>query len=510
MGLRDRAARYRRQIIGDKLENLEELYEGKILRRSDLIELKIAINKKLEEYTSFVQRNKENRRSILDVIKKLHSSFKIDELIQITLSIFLEQFHISSVAVYTIDNQTAKIIGQQGFVRLQEFQISSPFVDQLSHDESMIDIKGLKEYNEEYTVLSVGEAKSLIPMKGKEEVVGFIAIGTDYFSQDIGDEERQLFYTVASIIGIEIENATLYQKLDKNCKELSALLEISKIVNTENRVDRVIELVLETLTSGFDVTGIALITGKDDGYVVGGSVGCLIKSPQYELNASEKQMMEQNSVGWVEINPALKKEDSQIEKELFAPLSAGGKTAGALIITEFNRRKVERGLAENINLFSIIASLVSPAIVLSGSMNEIRESFSDPLNPVLERMNQAMHKAKSGGMDITFAMMSLSNFQKYIELYSGEKSRNMLETLFEKIRSIMPVGTQCIRYTLSRMLFILPAMSESDVDDFKDFVIASVKTVFKSETEVEIAAQILTSKYPQQSEESVVLLSMLE
>ena len=29
MGLRDRAARYRRQIIGDKLENLEELYEGK-------------------------------------------------------------------------------------------------------------------------------------------------------------------------------------------------------------------------------------------------------------------------------------------------------------------------------------------------------------------------------------------------------------------------------------------------------------------------------------------------
>ena len=476
-----------------------------------MIELKIAINKKLEEYTSFVQRNKENRRSILDVIKKLHSSFKIDELIQITLSIFLEQFHISSVAVYTIDNQTAKIIGQQGFVRLQEFQISSPFVDQLSHDESMIDIKGLKEYNEEYTVLSVGEAKSLIPMKGKEEVVGFIAIGTDYFSQDIGDEERQLFYTVASIIGIEIENATLYQKLDKNCKELSALLEISKIVNTENRVDRVIELVLETLTSGFDVTGIALITGKDDGYVVGGSVGCLIKSPQYELNASEKQMMEQNSVGWVEINPALKKEDSQIEKELFAPLSAGGKTAGALIITEFNRRKVERGLAENINLFSIIASLVSPAIVLSGSMNEIRESFSDPLNPVLERMNQAMHKAKSGGDGYHIRDDEPFELPRSISSYIRAKRAGICWKHFlKKIRSIMPVGTQCIRYTLSRMLFILPAMSESDVDDFKDFVIASVKTVFKSETEVEIAAQILTSKYPQQSEESVVLLSMLE
>ena len=317
---------------------------------------------------------------------------------------------------------------------------------------------------------------------------------------------------MASLTGIALDNARLYSELDKRYQELSTLYKVSNVINSSDDYDLVLGLILETITTGFGVKKAILLSREEEIYIVNETVGLdsSVKGTEINLTNTENKMMEDNITGILEINPDITPFAGDLARCLFVPLRSVAAKVGAVVILEFENYSIHPDNTDIINLFAIIASQIAPPVFMTRMIKEEKTRIQDPFTPLVDLINKEIEKVENFGMDITFGMLKLGNFNKYIEFYGGGKAFLKFDGLSVKIRKELPETVKPVRYGSNRILFIMPAVAPTDFDDIKETILTVSQNHFKDDQEVDIGLDFLSVKYPDETEDKFAILSRIE
>ena len=84
------------------------------------------------------------------------------------------------------------------------------------------------------------QSSYIIPLKSKDRIVGTMGV-QQRTPRDLLPEDIDLFTNIGNQIGVAIENATLFSKLQQRTEALSALNSVSQTVNQTLELDRVLQ-----------------------------------------------------------------------------------------------------------------------------------------------------------------------------------------------------------------------------------------------------------------------------
>ena len=512
MGLREKASRYRIGKNEDIIENFDILFAGKTLTQSELLEIKTEIKSRISEITSILDRKLIDMNTLFEIGKELNSTLLVDDLLQIVIFTLMGQFQVFDVAIFFIHDSRAELHAQKGFTELPGFEFSSKFIEYVGSNDIALAVDELLDYPDEYTHLFNAGATLVIPVKGKNRLMGMIFLGAKMNTEKFTGEEKSFTYTLASLAGIAIDNARLYSELDKRYQELSTLYKVSNVINSSDDYDLVLALILETITTGFGVKKALVISHDDDIYRIVETVGMdsSLKGTEINFTNTENKMMDDNVTGILDINPDLSQHAADFLRCLFIPLKSVAAKVGAILIFEFEHYSIHPENTDLINLFSIIASQIAPPVFMTKLMKLEKEKIQDPFTPLLDLINKEIEKVENFGMDITFGMLKLTNFNKYIEFYGGGKAFQKFDALAGKIKKDLPPEVKPVRYGSNRILFIMPALAQTDFDDVRDNILVTSKSFFKDDQEVDIGIDFLSVKYPDDTEDKYAILSRIE
>ena len=277
-------------------------------------------------------------QTIFEIGKEINSTLHLQELMQIIIFTVMGQFRISDVAIFTISGNGARLIEKKGFAGLDSIPSDALFSSFLNNLKSTASIEDLKEFKEAYNLLTGVKAGLAVPIKNRDKLTGVIILGRkDGESADYSHEESDFVFTVASLSGIAIENARLYEALEKKLWELSSLYEISKVINSSDDYQSVLELITETITTGFGVREAVLLSFEDSNPVVRKVIGMsenLLNSPLI-FNQEEENLFLSNCAGILNVPARIQELGAEGSNYLFMPLISSGTKIGAIFIFKF-------------------------------------------------------------------------------------------------------------------------------------------------------------------------------
>ncbi|MFN4216914.1 MAG: GAF domain-containing protein [Brevinematales bacterium] len=441
-------------------------------------------------------------QTLLEINKELGATLKSDELLQILLFTLMGQFQLSEVAIYQKEEKSYFLAQQQGMENIER-RIDSGI-------ESLFSQGLVRNFMGEGYFSSLSKPCLLVPLLSKNGWNGFLLLGPRG-EGNYQQEDYHFIEAVASLAGSALENAHLYtslqkayQNLDRKLKQLSALYEISTLINSSDDFDLITSLLQETLATGFGVTSSFLLAfqqGKTriascyqtEGFQVDQIYSL---SPEEEACFADNQPKLISSSSWSKV------------PYIFLPLSTVKRRVGALVITSMDNRPVSTVDTETLNLLAIIASQIAPPILLSQWIRE--KSVHNPFENLYITLRTEAQKAKEFGVGMTLLYLKLNNLVKYPEFYSEEQTLSLLHTFEHKIvDSFSSSLSQWIHYDLERFLFIFTGIPSSDVEAMVETLHQLVAEVFSHQGEIPVQVQTSLASYPDEGESLLPYLTKL-
>ncbi len=513
MGLKEKAFRFRNEKQYSLYPWLQKLGIGSTITQNTYDEVNNSIQQTIQKVTDKLDKKLIDMQTLFEIGRELSSTLSVNDLIQIIIFTLIGQYQISDVAVFSIEKHQAKSIGKRGFSSLENFKLEDPFIDLLSDSNRTLSIEDIEIATDNSLYLTKQRCKNIIPMKGKDNLIGFILLGDRLTNAPLSEEDQHFTYTLSTLAGVSLETASLYERLDRKYNELSALYEISKVINSAQETDLVLDLIKETLSTGFGVkNGCILLKGSKDSWTISRvfSDNNDLKDQIYVLTAEEQLSLEDNKVEILSENKIFDSLPPSSENELFIPLFSVKNTLGAIVITDFDNYILHPENVELMNLFSIIASQISPPILMSQLIQKESTNVQDPYTPVVSAIQSAIDSAKRYKLDASFLKLSLQPYKTYIKLSKDSESVNPIETFVEDLSKLKREEDTIIRLSASSFLFILPAIAPTDIEDIRENVEQLLAKTFNQSNEIKLMCEWKTSRYPDAGTSASYLLNLLE
>jgi putative nucleotidyltransferase with HDIG domain len=171
-------------------------------------------------------REKVNASLMLQRLSKTTASLlDLDKVTQIILSELVETMHIGHAAIFIKRNKdnSFHLYAEKGAPKIPslEFSHDHPVVKWISQQDQILS-KNILNVNpifkamwkNELEYLNEFPAQLLIPLKSKEELVGFIIVGSKRSAQAYSHDDEVTLSTLANQTAVIIENARLYEDLE--------------------------------------------------------------------------------------------------------------------------------------------------------------------------------------------------------------------------------------------------------------------------------------------------------
>lgn len=431
-------------------------------------------------------------QTLLEVNKELSATLNNEELLQILLFTLMGQFQLSQIAIYQKKDTSYQLAQQQGLDTIDtmiEGGIEKFFSGGIYRD---FDGAGFFQ--------RLSEKFVLVPLSSKHGWNGFLLLGQkgdgEYSTDDI-----HFIEAVASLTGSALENAHLYsslrkayEDLDRQLRQLSALYDISTLINSSDDFDLITSLLQETLATGFGVSASLLLAFHGDKVKVAKSyqISEFVSDQLYLLSPEEESSFSDNQPKIIFSSSWLKK------PYIFIPLSTVKRRVGALVVTSLENGDVSNVSKETLNLLAIIASQIAPPLLLSQWIQE--KSLYNPFESVFHLLRSEAQKAKEFGVGMSLLYVKFTNLARYPEFYSEEQTLALVQALEHKMRDAFPSLSQWIHYDLERFLLIFTGVPSSDVESYVDTLHSLVGEVFSHQGDIPIQLQTALASYPEEGE----------
>ncbi len=104
MGLRKKAQKYLELLISDRLDKLEEIYEGQNLTKEELIEIKNLIAKKIFQSERELDRKIDLLEDILSMSKSLQALKSREQMVDFLIKKLKENFCVKKALLFSFEN----------------------------------------------------------------------------------------------------------------------------------------------------------------------------------------------------------------------------------------------------------------------------------------------------------------------------------------------------------------------------------------------------------------------
>ncbi|MEJ5284037.1 MAG: hypothetical protein WHS77_03200 [Brevinematales bacterium] len=197
MGLRKKAQKYLELLISDRLDRLEEIYEGQNLSKDELIEIKSLISKKIFQTEREYDKKIELLENILSLSKKLENLNK-DEMLNSFFLELKENFCVKKALFFETALDTSvikKVIGLPAELVGTEIEWSVQESQSLAKGETDTFDNSVHFHK----VLPDIDSYLLVPMKIKNKLYGGLII---FLIEDIkcftSKENEEVFSWIAT------------------------------------------------------------------------------------------------------------------------------------------------------------------------------------------------------------------------------------------------------------------------------------------------------------------------
>ncbi len=440
-------------------------------------------------------------QTLLEINKELSATLNSEELLQILLFTLMGQFQLSEIAIYQKKDTSYVLAQQQGMDGVDEqvdFSLEAFFSGGIQQD-----------FRGEGVFRSLKHGYILVPLASKHGWNGFFLLGSKG-EGNYQEEDKHFIEAVASLAGSALENAHLYtslqqayENLDKRLKQLSALYEVSTLINSSDDFDLISSLLQETLATGFGVTASLLLSFHGNKAQVASSYQMANFSPgqMYVLSPQEEACFGDNQ-------PRLIPTSSWSSTPyIFLPLATMKRRVGALVVTSMENKPVTEVATETLNLLAIIASQIAPPLLLSQWIRE--KSIHNPFDNLFTTLKNEAQKANEFGVGMSLLYFKLNNLSKYPEFYSEEQTLSLIHTLEHRIIDAFPSLSQWIHYDLERFLLIFTGVPLSEVETYGETLHRLVGEIFSHQGDIPIQVQISFASYPDEGENMLLYLNRL-
>ncbi len=512
MGLREKASLYRKLKVNGRLDHLEEIFHGQTLTGEEWISLEEEIKDKIKAVTSKLDRKLIDMQTLFEIGRELSSTLNIEDLLQVIIFTLMGHFQISDIAILEYKQNQLFLLSKQGFAELNNIEINDQFLECLNQDDTTSCFTQVNEIPEIKERMQQHKIRQFIPVKGKEHLFGVIAVGDKMSGEIYTENEYKFCTTLASLAGIALENASLFQKLDRKYKELSTLYEVSKIINSSNDYELVLSLIMETISTGFGVKNAVLFSAGDNGFTLEQILGFknIELHSKIAFSDAEVKQLKENKVGVIQLSDSLSSLLNFKGHALLVPFFSVDTLVGGLLITEGDSLDLANTDKDLFSLFSIIASQLAPPILITRLLKDEKTKIQDPFSPILSLIADQVQQASQYGLDVTFAMLDIINFKQYIQNVGGKIAFQRFDGLMEKIYAVLPDNGIMVRYSYNKLFFVFPALVSSDLNFLKESVIGETRKFFNLENETGLSPNFLSIRTPEECEDPFNVLSYLE
>jgi len=165
-----------------------------------------------------------DQRQLIEISRALNSTLDYNYLIQAILDICLAQVQTMQAALFLTPDMDSDFIGPvdgyRGFVLArpeEEYRVplDSPLVQMMeitNKSVKLIDIEEPVASQKPLHALRELGVEIMVPLKAKGKVIGIILLGEKAVGGDYPDNEKSFLFDLASLGGIAVENARLYER----------------------------------------------------------------------------------------------------------------------------------------------------------------------------------------------------------------------------------------------------------------------------------------------------------
>jgi putative nucleotidyltransferase with HDIG domain len=362
-----------------------------ILSQEETERIRVAIRSFAKVIYEFCQQEFEANRnisrltSLYNINNNISLCFNIEPVLEMVLNESVKLFEAERAFIMLLneDKTEMKIISSHGLEREiieKNIKVGEGIAGKvaLSGKSRLIRKKVNKSDNT--------ESKSLmyVPLKAREKVLGVVNISGNRKGKNFTEDDMNLLQTLASNTAISIENAKLYEKLEKKAWELSTLFHIGNAINSSLDRDQVLQKVLDSAIMLLDSRkgSLMLIGTQTDEMRIVAAHGL---PPEIISNARVKLGEGISGKVALEGKPRLMKkgvriEESKSSKELkeiksamSAPLTFKNKTQGVVNISD--KRTDDNFNEEDMALLMMLANQAATAIENARLHTELQDLF---------------------------------------------------------------------------------------------------------------------------------------
>lgn len=338
-----------------------------------------------------------------------------------------------------------------------------------------------------------------VPLNAREKTIG-VLITMNKIGGDFREQDETLLSSMAAIIALGIDNASMYEKLKKSRDELEMLYRSSMALATTMDLDHLLDVVLSELNRAMDteVTGVLLRDERrgdlywravqDEKGLIGPRTADLRLPLENSLCGRVFTTGDSAMLNDPTSDPAFFKEfetrsDYCLRNEIIVPLNTREETIGVLVVMN---KKAGNFTQEDLNLCSSLAGVVALAVENSNFFSELLKSYrelEDLYRVKSKILNHLSHELRTPlaiirgtltTMQRKMEAAGVTGFERHMERM--ERHIQGLNRLESQVESIMMTG-----YTWERRM----------ISDFLDCALTLMDVQAERTPEIEHAAKII-------------------
>ncbi|MBU1078524.1 MAG: hypothetical protein KKH98_14595 [Spirochaetes bacterium] len=414
--------------------------------------------------------------TIFEIAKELSSSLHIDDLMKTIILTSMGHMLVETGVVFVLDEKLNKYIfrhakGIKEDLHDIEFKAEDELMKFLSNRSKPLPLQEI--LSESFGSSHKGQlarinCELLVPIRIKNKFNGILFLGAKAGNVPYSESNLEFLTTLGNFASIAIENARLYEDIDKKVKDLSTLYDISKEINKSVEMDIAVNLMIETITTGFGASkgSIILFDELKDHYRI-----------EKNFNITEPEagkyldLMKEGKLNNPLNNPegdVLYSDSILTNGDIYfsVPLIAGNKKVGLLNIYRFAEGiTVDEDIKK---IFSIIASQMAPPIVLTQYLSKRNIYRENPFDYIYNILNNIIEKSKETGTGFVVSK---------IKFHAPDMTFIKMKELINKIKGILQESDILIHSNFDELMIVFPASLKDEVTGILDNFIPSLTNI---------------------------------
>ncbi|MCZ6602360.1 MAG: FHA domain-containing protein [Planctomycetota bacterium] len=183
-----------------------------------------------EEGTQALQRAKTNLKLLNQIHQGIASEMELSRVLEKIMDLVFEKMTPDQGFILLLDEKSGKLVprfsrNKKGQTSFSDIGVSRSIINRALKDEVAIlsqDIFGGGQQSQSIVQFNIKSAMC-VPLKAKEHILGVLQVHNRLTSPDFSDDDLELLTAICNMTAMAIENAKLYQDVQKEVKRRSDL-----------------------------------------------------------------------------------------------------------------------------------------------------------------------------------------------------------------------------------------------------------------------------------------------